>query len=120
MTRTATYFPTAFDAEAWAARATAELKEHAFADGANPDLAGLWAERTALIGTLDTVADRLPDLLSRNPAAARKVIKPTGCRHSVGFFASRPSSVRSEPERQRRAGPDLRWRSGSDRTSYNK
>ncbi len=64
----------AFDAQGWGNRATAELKDLAFADEANPELAGLWAERTALIGTLDSVADRLPELLTRNPAAARKVI----------------------------------------------
>jgi hypothetical protein len=34
----------------------------------------MWAERTASAGTLDSVADRLPELLERNPAAAREVI----------------------------------------------
>jgi tetratricopeptide (TPR) repeat protein len=64
----------AFDAEKWNPQITQELKDLAFADGANPDLAGLWAQRTASSGTLDSVADRLPELLSRNPAAGREVI----------------------------------------------
>ena len=42
--------------------------------GSNPNLAGLWAERTAASSTLDSVADRLPELLSRNPDAGREVI----------------------------------------------
>src|SRR5205814_890791 len=64
----------AFDAEGWNAQATADLKDLAFGDDANPDLAGLWAERTAAAGTLDSIADRLPELLERNPAAGREVV----------------------------------------------
>ena len=64
----------AFDAEGWNAQVTAELKELAFADDATPELAGLWAERAAAGGTFDDITDRLPELLSRNPAAAREVI----------------------------------------------
>jgi tetratricopeptide (TPR) repeat protein len=64
----------AFDAEKWNAQVTAELKDLAFADDAKPELAGLWAERTAATGTLDAVADRLPELLTRNPAAGREVV----------------------------------------------
>jgi tetratricopeptide (TPR) repeat protein len=64
----------AFDAQQWAPDITRELKDLAFADGANPDLAGLWAERSAAAGTLDSVVDRLPELLERNPAAGREVV----------------------------------------------
>lgn len=64
----------AFDAEGWNARMTDELQDLAFADDANPELAGLWAERAAATGTLDAVADRLPELLTRNPAAGREVV----------------------------------------------
>jgi len=64
----------AFDAEGWGPRLTSELKDLAFADDANPDLAGLWAERAAATGTLDAVADRMTELLARNPAAGREVV----------------------------------------------
>jgi hypothetical protein len=64
----------AFDAEQWGSSLTIELKDLAFADGANPDLAGLWAERSAASGGLDSMADRLPELLERNPAAGREVV----------------------------------------------
>jgi cellulose synthase operon protein C len=64
----------AFDEAGWAPQATLELKELAFADAASPTLAGIWAERTASNGTFDSVADRLPELLERNPAAGREVI----------------------------------------------
>ena len=64
----------AFDAEEWAARVTAELKDLTFGDAVNPDLAGLWAERTAATGTLDAVADRITELLARNPAAGREAV----------------------------------------------
>ncbi|HJZ54242.1 MAG TPA: tetratricopeptide repeat protein, partial [Gemmataceae bacterium] len=63
---------TAFDAEGWGPKLTAELKDLAFADGANPDVAGLWAERTVEGGAIDAVADRLPELLTRSPAAGRE------------------------------------------------
>ncbi|HEY3789641.1 MAG TPA: hypothetical protein VGL71_12345, partial [Urbifossiella sp.] len=64
----------AFDAENWGPELTQELKDLAFADGANPDMAGLWAERTAAAGALDSIADRLPELLARNPAAGREAV----------------------------------------------
>ncbi|MDB5307407.1 MAG: tetratricopeptide repeat protein, partial [Gemmataceae bacterium] len=64
----------AFDAESWETRVTEELKDLAFAPDANPDLAGLWAERAAGAGPLDEVADQLPELLARNPAAGREVV----------------------------------------------
>ena len=64
----------AFDAEQWATDITLELKDQAFADGANPDLAGLWAERCAAAGTLDSVADQIPELFARNPTAGREVV----------------------------------------------
>src|SRR5439155_20635035 len=65
---------TAFDSEGWAARLTDELKELAFAPDANPDVAGLWADRAVAAGTPDAVSDRLPELLGRNPAAGREVV----------------------------------------------
>ncbi|MBX9583162.1 MAG: hypothetical protein K2X87_22885, partial [Gemmataceae bacterium] len=61
----------ALDLAEWGPRATAELKDLAFAADANPDLAGLWAERAAASGPLEVVADRLPELLTANPAAGR-------------------------------------------------
>ncbi len=64
----------AFDAEGWGTRLTDELKELAFAPDANPDLAGLWAERAVSAGAPDAVADRLPSLLAQNPAAGREVV----------------------------------------------
>jgi tetratricopeptide (TPR) repeat protein len=64
----------AFDAEGWGPRLTSELKDLALAADANPDLAGLWAERAAAAGTFDDVADRLPELLARNPAAGREMV----------------------------------------------
>jgi tetratricopeptide (TPR) repeat protein len=64
----------AFDAEGWGPRLTTELKDLAFADDANPDLAGLWAERVVEAGAVDPVADRLPELLARNPAAGREAV----------------------------------------------
>lgn len=64
----------ALDLAGWGGRVTAELKELAFTPDANPDLAGLWAERAASAGPLEVVADRLPELLTANPAAGREVI----------------------------------------------
>lgn len=64
----------AFDAENWGSEITDELKEMTFAESANPNLAGLWAERAASEGTLDSMADRLPELLARNPAAGREAV----------------------------------------------
>src|SRR5213076_2941622 len=64
----------AFDAEGWGPRLTAELKELAVAEDANPDLAGVWAERAVAAGSPEAVADRLPDLLRRNRAAGREVV----------------------------------------------
>jgi tetratricopeptide (TPR) repeat protein len=64
----------AFDLERRGADLTLELKELAFADGANPALAGLWAERTAAAGMFDAIADRLPELLSRNVAGGRAAV----------------------------------------------
>jgi len=53
---------------------TDELKELAFAEDANPDVAGLWADRAVAAGAPDAVSDRLPQLLSTNPAAGREVV----------------------------------------------
>jgi predicted Zn-dependent protease len=64
----------AFDAEGWGARLTSELKDEAFAEGANPALAGLWAERAAAAGSLDEVTDRVAELMTRNPAAGRELV----------------------------------------------
>jgi predicted Zn-dependent protease len=64
----------ALDAEGWGARLTSELKDLAFADDANPALAGLWAERAAAAGSLDAVADRVSELLARNPDAGRELV----------------------------------------------
>ncbi len=64
----------AFDAEGWGTRLTAEMKDLALAPDANPDLAGLWAERAATAGPLDAVADRLPELLAVNPSAGREAV----------------------------------------------
>jgi tetratricopeptide (TPR) repeat protein len=64
----------AFDAERWGGRLTDELRDIAFAPGASPDAAGLWAERAVAAGSPDAVADLLPDLLARNPAAGREVV----------------------------------------------
>jgi tetratricopeptide (TPR) repeat protein len=63
-----------FDAERWGSRLTDELKAVAFAPGANPDVAGLWAERAVAAGTPDAVSDQLPQLLAQNPAAGREVV----------------------------------------------
>src|SRR6185312_8840383 len=64
----------AFDIERRGAELTLELKDLAFADDANPALAGLWAERTAAAGMFDALADRLPELLSRNVAGGRAAV----------------------------------------------
>jgi tetratricopeptide (TPR) repeat protein len=64
----------AFDAEGWGSRLTDELRAVAFAPGANPDAAGLWAERAVAAGGPDVVSDQLPQLLARNPAAGREVV----------------------------------------------
>ncbi|MFO0802193.1 MAG: hypothetical protein U0791_03575 [Gemmataceae bacterium] len=64
----------AFDDAGWAPDITLELKDLTFADGSNPTIAGIWAERTAATGVFDSVADRLPELIERNPAAGREVI----------------------------------------------
>jgi len=64
----------AFDGEGWAARLTAELKELAFAAGASPHLAALWADRAVADGAAEAVSDRVPELLAQNPAAGREVI----------------------------------------------
>ncbi|MBX9624652.1 MAG: hypothetical protein K2X82_12665, partial [Gemmataceae bacterium] len=64
----------ALDLAGWGGRVTDELKELAFAPDANPELAGLWAERAASAGPPDAVADRLPELLAANPAAGREVV----------------------------------------------
>ncbi|QDU18171.1 hypothetical protein [Urbifossiella limnaea] len=63
-----------FDAEGWGARLTSELKELAFVEDANPALAGLWAERAAAAGSLEEVADRVAELLARNPDAGRELV----------------------------------------------
>ena len=63
-----------FDAEGWGARLTSELKDLAFLEDANPALAGLWAERAAAAGSLDDVADRVAELLARNPDAGRELV----------------------------------------------
>jgi tetratricopeptide (TPR) repeat protein len=65
---------TAFDSEGWGPRLTGELKELAFAPDGTPDVAGLWAERAVGAGESDIVSDRVPDLLSANPAAGREVV----------------------------------------------
>lgn len=64
----------AFEIEGWGSKLTTELKDLAFAAGANPELAGLWAERVVEVGTVDMVADRLPELLAANPAAGREAV----------------------------------------------
>jgi hypothetical protein len=64
----------AFDAEGWGVKLTAELKEMAFADDANPNLAGVWAERAVADGNPQAVADRLAELLARNPEAGREAV----------------------------------------------
>ena len=64
----------AFDAEGWGPQLTPELKELAFGEEANPDVAGLWAERAVAAGTPEAVADMLPDLLRRNKDAGREVV----------------------------------------------
>lgn len=64
----------AFDAENWGARATDELRALALEPGANPEVAGLWAERAAAAGGADRVAELLPGLLPQNPDAAREVV----------------------------------------------
>jgi tetratricopeptide (TPR) repeat protein len=64
----------AFDAENWGLRLTTELKELALAEDANPDLAGVWAERVVAAGTPEAVADVLPEMLRRNKAAGREVV----------------------------------------------
>jgi tetratricopeptide (TPR) repeat protein len=64
----------AFDVEEWGPKLTAELKDLAFADGANPDVVGLWAERTVEAGAIDAVADRIPELLVLSPAAGREAV----------------------------------------------
>ena len=63
-----------FDAEGWGARLTSELKDLAFLEDANPALAGLWGERAAAAGSLDDVADRVAELLARNPDAGRELV----------------------------------------------
>ena len=65
---------TAFDAEDWGPKLNVELKDLAFAEDAAPDLAGLWAERAVQAGGPDAVADRIPELLPRNPAAGREAV----------------------------------------------
>ncbi len=64
----------AFDAEGWGAKLTDELKDLAFADDANADAAGLWADRSVAAGTAESVSERLPELLAQNPAAGREVL----------------------------------------------
>jgi tetratricopeptide (TPR) repeat protein len=64
----------AFDVAHWGAHLTDELKVIAAGSGANPDAAGLWAERTVAAGASDLVADQLPALLAQNPTAGREVI----------------------------------------------
>jgi tetratricopeptide (TPR) repeat protein len=64
----------AFDAEGWGGRLTPELKDLAFAADANPDLAGLWAERAVQAGAAERVTDRLSSITTINPAAAREVV----------------------------------------------
>ena len=63
-----------FDAQHWGSRLTDALDEVAFVPGANPEVAGLWAERAVAAGTPDAVSDRLPELLAQNPAAGREVV----------------------------------------------
>lgn len=63
----------AFDAQGWGNRLTDELRELAFAPDANPDLAGLWAERAAAADP-QFVAERLPELLAVNPVAGREAV----------------------------------------------
>ncbi len=64
----------AFDSEGWGPKLTVDLKELAFTDGATPDVAGLWAERLVEAGSIDAVADRLPELLSHDPEAGREAV----------------------------------------------
>jgi hypothetical protein len=64
----------AFDSEGWGPKLTAELKDLAFVDGADPDVAGLWAERMVEAGSIDTVADRLPELLAHDPDSGREAV----------------------------------------------
>ncbi|MCS6865662.1 MAG: hypothetical protein RMJ56_06475 [Gemmataceae bacterium] len=64
----------AFDMEGWTSQLNAELKELAFLPETNPQLAGIWAERVASTDSPHAVADRLPELLTHNPAAAREVL----------------------------------------------
>ena len=64
----------AFDVETFGPRLTAELKELALADDASADLAGIWAERAVADGSPDAVADRLTELLAKNPDAGREVL----------------------------------------------
>lgn len=64
----------AFDSEGWGPKLTAELKDLAFVDGADPDVAGLWAERMVEVGSIDSVADRLPELLAHDPDSGREAV----------------------------------------------
>ncbi|MBY0456100.1 MAG: hypothetical protein K2V38_02050, partial [Gemmataceae bacterium] len=64
----------AFDAEGWGPPLSVELQELALAPDANPDLAGLWAERAVTGGLAESVAERLPGLLADNPPAGREVL----------------------------------------------
>jgi predicted Zn-dependent protease len=66
----------AFDAAGWGARATDELRALAFAPGANSELAGLWAERTATASSPETVAAQLSEL-APNPEAGREAVLAT-------------------------------------------
>jgi predicted Zn-dependent protease len=67
----------AFDAAGWGARATDELRARAFEPGANPEVAGLWAERAATATAPEAVAARLPELVPLNPDAGREAVLST-------------------------------------------
>ncbi len=64
----------AFDGAGWGAELTDDLKDLSGDDGANPDAAGLWAERAIEAGGPDAVTERLPALVGRHPDAGREVV----------------------------------------------
>lgn len=65
-----------FDACGWGALATEELRALAFEPGANPEVAGLWAERAATASSPETVAAQLSEL-APNPEASREAVLAT-------------------------------------------
>jgi tetratricopeptide (TPR) repeat protein len=64
----------AFDAAGWGSQLNAELRELSEAEGANADIAGLWAERVLESESVDLVSERLPGLVAKNPPAGREVV----------------------------------------------